>query len=341
MNIRKRPRIIIAYTCGVLAITGAVTSPGFAAAAPSNGVLEHAIQPTERSAASAHWTLARMHSAVSARFVDENPDGGDPPEGRTIRPAGVATGSPDTTLLSSDDIPTPTVDPSTPVPGFSPADHVGVVFFRANGIDQRCTGNAVVSDSGDVVSTAGRCVSATAGKFVTDLAFVPGYNGTAPHGIWPAARVTAQSAWVDNRSVDDDTAFFEVERPATGVPANATLSSTVGASGVRFDGQQDDDDYQVTGYSTDTGSDPNKPISVTSSAEPNPWQNKDYAIEGLEWDARAGVSGSPWVSADADPIVDIQAGMTSFAYKQFTHSSFGPQWTATIRDLYRAAAATA
>lgn len=61
-----------------------------------------------------------------------------------------------------------------------PAAHLGVVFFRANGIDQRCTGNAVVSDSGNVVATSGRCVSALAGKFVSDLVFVPAYNGTAP-----------------------------------------------------------------------------------------------------------------------------------------------------------------
>ena len=173
---------------------------------------------------------------------------------------------------------------------------------------------------------------------MSKLAFVPGYNGTAPHGVWAATVITAQSDWVINRSVDDDTAFFRV-RPTSGqVPAGATLSSTVGASGVRFVGQQDDDDYQVTGYSTDPGSDPNHPVSVESSAEPNPWQNKDYSIEGLEWDARSGVSGSPWVATDADPVVDVQAGMTSFAYQQFTHSSFGPQWTTTIRDLYQTAA---
>ncbi|WP_386273129.1 hypothetical protein [Xanthomonas theicola] len=67
--------------------------------------------------------------------------------------------------------------------------------------------------------------------------------------------------------------------------------------------------------------------------------NKDYAIEGLEWDARSGVSGSPWVSTDEDPVRDVEVGMTSFAYKQFIHSSFGPQWTSAISNLYQTAAA--
>ncbi|MBT1631575.1 hypothetical protein [Curtobacterium flaccumfaciens] len=172
-----------------------------------------------------------------------------------------------------------------------------------------------------------------------DLVFVPGYDGTAPHGTWAATVVTAQSDWVFGRSVDDDAAFFQVQAPSGQEPATATLSSTVGASGVRFTGAEDDDDYQVSGYSTDPGADPNHPVTVSSTAEPNPWANKDYAIEGLEWDARAGVSGSPWTSTDADPIADVQAGITSFAYKQFTHASFGPQWTTTIGNLYRTAAA--
>ncbi|PPT73970.1 trypsin-like serine peptidase [Xanthomonas theicola] len=279
-----------------------------------------------------------MRAAVSASFVDANPDDGDPPQTQNL--AVVLGKNPGAEWkIVTGAVAAPKTDPSVPVPGFSAAGHLGVVFFRANGIDQRCTGNAVVSDSGNVVATSGRCVSALPGTVVSKLVFVPGYNGTAPYGVWAATTITADKDWVVGRAVDYDTAFFQVQAPLALRQSGATLSSTVGASGVLFAGQQDDNEYRATGYNTDPGADANKPVSVTSTAEPNPWMNKDYAIEGLEWDARSGVSGSPWVSTDEDPVRDVEVGMTSFAYKQFIHSSFGPQWTSAISNLYQTAAA--
>lgn len=304
----------------------------------AGAILQHVVPTAKRDASTSHWTLARMQAAVSASFVDANPVDGDPPE---LQNSALASGENRSAGLKvvTGSVPTPKTDPSVPVPGFSPAAHLGVVFFRANGVDQRCTGNAVVSDSGNVVATSGRCVSALPGKFVSDLVFVPAYNGTAPYGVWPATTITADNRWVAERAVDYDTAFFQVQAPTTMKPSGATLSNTVGASGVRFVGQEDDNEYRATGYNTDPGANANTPVSVTSTAEPNPWMNKDYAIEGLEWDARSGVSGSPLVSTEEDPVQDVEVGMISFAYKQFTHASFGPQWTSAIRNLYQTAAA--
>lgn len=158
-----------------------------------------------------------MQAAVSASFVDANPVDGDPPE---LQNSALASGENRSAGLKvvTGSVPTPKTDPSVPVPGFSQAAHLGVVFFRANGIDQRCTGNAVVSDSGNVVATSGRCVSALPGKFVSDLVFVPGYNGTAPYGVWPATTITADNRWVADRAVDYDTAFFQVQAPTTMKP---------------------------------------------------------------------------------------------------------------------------
>ncbi len=305
---------------------------------PLSTIVQHVVPTAQRDASSSYWTLARMQAAVSASFVDDNPADGDPPE---LQNSALVRGkTPGAGLkLVKGAVPTPKTDPSAPVPGFLSAAHLGVVFFRANGVDQRCTGNAVVSDSGNVVATSGRCVSSLTGKFVSHLAFAPAYNGTAPYGVWPATTITADNRWVVERDVGYDTAFFQVQAPTTMKTSGATLSNTVGASGVRFIGQEDDNEYRVTGYNTDPGANANTPVSVTSTAEPNPWMNKDYAIEGLEWDARSGVSGSPWVSTDEDPVQDVEVGMTSFAYKQFTHTSFGPQWTSSIRNLYQTAAA--
>ncbi|MCS4510580.1 trypsin-like serine peptidase [Xylophilus ampelinus] len=320
----------------ILAITGAAASTK-SSKLSAGAIVQHVVPLAERDESTSYWTPARMQAAVSASFVDANPVDGDPPGSENsalVRDENLGAGL----KVVEGAVGTQKTDPSVPVPGFSVADHLGVVFFRANGIDQRCTGNAVVSDSGNVVATSGRCVSALKGEFVSDLVFVPSYNGGAPYGVWAATTITAHNDWVVGRAVDYDTAFFQVEAPVAMKHSGATLSNTVGASGVLFAGQEDDNEYLATGYNTDPGANANAPVRVISSAEPNPWMNKDYAIEGLEWNARSGVSGSPWFSADEDPVKDVQVGMTSFAYKKFTHTSFGPQWTAAIRTLYQAAA---
>ncbi|WP_174775995.1 trypsin-like peptidase domain-containing protein [Clavibacter capsici] len=335
MATRTRSTLTGAATCATLALTlmGAGAATAATPAAPT-GTLRHTISSTETAAAGSAWSPARMHAAVTNSFVDPDPADGNPP---TVAPdsALATTSTIDASVVSG--TASPHVSETTPVPGFAANDHLGVVFFRSGGIDQRCTGNVVVSDSGDLVATAGRCVSAVNGAFVTDLVFVPQYDGTAPRGIWPATAVTVQSQWVTGRQVDFDTAFFQVKAPVSAA-AGTTLSSTVGASGVRFAGQEDDDDYRSTGYALDGGHDGTKPVSVESTVEPNPWMNKDYAIEGIETDLRAGISGSPWVNTD-DDSGDVQRSMTTFAYHQFTHAAFGPQWTATLHATYRAAAA--
>jgi len=335
-----RSTILGTAACAALAV-GLLAGGGPATAASGtvvpdaagSGVLHHAFPTATTASTSTYWTPARMQAATTNAFVDPDPVDGDPPVGTSD--AAVAS-------LRTSAVTAPTTIPGfheeTPVPGFSPDDHLGVVFFRSGGVDQRCTGNVVTSVSGDLVATAGRCVSALAGQFVSELAFVPQYDGTAPRGVWGAVAVSAPARWVTGREVAFDSAFFQVAAPA-GSAAGATLSSTVGASGVSFTGAKDDDDFRTTGYPLDGGHDGTQVVAVESGAEPNPWMNRDDAIEGLEIESRAGISGSPWVAVDDEPVLDVQRGMTSFAYHRFTHSAFGPQWTAALHATYLAAAA--
>ena len=319
-------------TAGMLAGPGVAIAAPRPVAGPSSGILHHTIPADSAAAAAAAWTPARMHAATTNRFVDEDPADGDPPATATDTSAALDTSAVVAPGAVAD------LDETTAVPGFAAADHLGVVFFRSGGVDQRCTGNAVVSRSGDLVATSGRCVSALEDAFVSELVFVPGYDGTAPEGVWAATAVTVQSRWVTDRAVDFDSAFFQVQAPA-GAAAGATLSSTVGASGVLFAGQEDDDEYRASGYALDGGHDGTRVVDVVGTVEPNPWANKDYAIEGIGTELRAGISGSPW-RATEDGSGDVQRGMTTFAYHRFTHVAFGPQWTSTLHDTYRAAAAS-
>ncbi|MDO4055186.1 hypothetical protein QKG43_16095, partial [Clavibacter michiganensis] len=162
-----------------LTLMGAGAATAATTAEPT-GTLRHTISSTETAAAGSTWSRARMHAAVTNSFVDPDPADGNPPADDQDS-ALTATSTSD----ASPGAASPHVSETTPVPGFTANDHLGVVFFRSRGIDQRCTGNVVVSDSGNLVATAGRCVSAIKDAFVTDLVFVPQYDGTAPKGIWP------------------------------------------------------------------------------------------------------------------------------------------------------------
>lgn len=339
-----RSTLLGTAACAALAVSmlagggPATAAPDAATALPAaaaNSVLHGSIAPQATAASSTYWTPARMAAAKSNAFVDPDPADGDAP--------GAASDDAAATVTTARVVAPRAVtglDEASPVRGFAPVDHLGVVFFRSGGVDQRCTGNVVTSVSGDLVATAGRCVSALAGQFVSQLAFVPQFDGTAPHGVWAATAVSAAPQWVTGRQVAFDTAFFQVTAPA-GAPAGATLSSTVGASGVSFVGTVDDEQMRSTGYPLDGGHDGTQVVSVESGTEPNPWMDRDDAIEGLQTESRAGISGSPWVSVDDEPVLDVQRGMTSFAYHQFTHSAFGPEWTGALHALYRSAASAA
>ncbi|MFT2712101.1 hypothetical protein [Clavibacter sp. Sh2036] len=340
MALATRSTILGTAACAALAVgmlagggAGAATAATVVPGTVGSGVLQQSVARGSTASTSTYWTPARMQAAKSNAFVDPDPADGDGPGAAPDSAVASRAGSAVTAPTGI-----PGFDESQPVPGFAPQDHLGVVFFRSGGVDQRCTGNVVASVSGDLVATAGRCVSALAGQFVSQLAFVPQYDGTAPHGVWGAVAVSAPARWVTGREVAFDSAFFQVKAPA-GAAAGATLSSTVGASGVSFTGAKDDDDFRSTGYPLDGGHDGTKAVSVESGAEPNPWMNRDDAIEGLQIESRAGISGSPWVSTDDAPVRDVQRGMTSFAYQHFTHSAFGPQWKADLHATYLAAAA--
>ena len=54
----------------------------------------------------------------------------------------------------------------------------GKVFFSIGRSNYVCSGTATNSTNGDVVTTAGHCVS-DGGTFVTNFAFVPAYNNGA------------------------------------------------------------------------------------------------------------------------------------------------------------------
>ncbi|MBD5380866.1 trypsin-like serine peptidase [Clavibacter sepedonicus] len=108
-----------------------------------------------------------------------------------------------------------------------PVSHIGIVAYVVDGKEFSCTGNAVESENGLTVATAGHC--AFPGKDPSKMVFVPGYMKGQPYTVWPVTSVTLAAGWRETLDPSRDTAFLTV-----GSPDGRTLTEAVGASPVEF-----------------------------------------------------------------------------------------------------------
>ncbi len=96
------------------------------------------------------------------------------------------------------------------------APEVGALFTTSGGrLDSHfCTASVIDSPNGDLLITAAHCVSGIS----SSVAFVPGYDGQAPYGVWIVKRVYVDSSWSSSSDPDDDVAFLQVSQPGSNVP---------------------------------------------------------------------------------------------------------------------------
>jgi V8-like Glu-specific endopeptidase len=97
------------------------------------------------------------------------------------------------------------------------APAVGALFTisGAGGLGSHfCTASVVDSPDGDLLITAAHCVSGTS----RSIAFVPGYDGEAPYGVWTVTRVYVDASWSASSDPDDDVAFLRVSQPGSSTP---------------------------------------------------------------------------------------------------------------------------
>ena len=92
---------------------------------------------------------------------------------------------------------------------------VGALFAVSGGRLRThfCTASVIDSPAGDVIVTAAHCVQGYSDTSPAGLAFVPGYNGTAPDGVWAVTRIFVDRAWASTADPDDDVAFLTVAQP--------------------------------------------------------------------------------------------------------------------------------
>jgi V8-like Glu-specific endopeptidase len=208
----------------------------------------------------------------------------------------------------------------------------GRVFFTYDGRTASCSGNAVSSDNGSTVLTAGHCVK-MGGTWHTDWIFVPGYdNGEAPYGEWTAAATLTTPQWEATEDIN-----FDVGAAVVNPLDGAELTDVVGGQGLAFN----------TGYDIDMwafGFPAADPYDGTALIHCSGRAYKDFLLSsdhGLTCDMTGGASGGPWfTSFDATTGLGLQSSVNSFKYVFMPDAMFGPYFGAEAQALYEEAQAS-
>ncbi|TFC82434.1 hypothetical protein E3T28_06695 [Cryobacterium sinapicolor] len=316
---RIRSGALAALAISGLFVTGGLVASGSAGAfaATQSTDVERWVVPETRQGGE-YWTAERMMAATP----------GDVLVGDNVTSVGrseVEVGQEKkVTKQSRNPKVTPTATQQTPV------DHIGKVFFTLGGSDYVCSGNAISAANESTVATAGHCVNEGPGAFASRLVFVPAYeNGTAPFGQWNATELYAPTQWTSGGDITYDTGFAIVSSPT-----DASLSDTVGASGVAFnDGRGLT--YAAFGYPAAAPFTGNTLQSCSGTATDDPYAQSES--QGIPCDMTGGSSGGPWFIGSGS--AGYQNSVNSFGYNNVANTMFGPYWGSVIESAYDAAAA--
>ncbi|MFC4395675.1 trypsin-like serine peptidase [Arthrobacter sedimenti] len=309
-------------TLSAAAVLALASAGGAAAApAPSDGKPTPSVASVTVDAGGSadYWTPERMQSAVP----------GDTLAGKALERGNrssallVEKGKPATTKGTKGK---PTIAKSE-----NPVSHIGKVFFTMGTTNYVCSGNAVSSDNGSTVATAGHCVNES-GAYATNFVFVPAYeNGNAPYGKWAAKALYAPSQWVSNGDMTYDTGFAVVNPDAKG----HLLTDVVGGSGVAFN-EARGLTYTSYGYPAASPFNGETLYSCTGTASADP-NNPQFGTQGIPCDMTGGSSGGPWfIGIGSD---GVQNSINSYGYNR-NPVMYGPYWGSVIESTYAHAAAS-
>ena len=322
---------------GVLVAVGALVAAALhtgpaTAASPSVPAHQAATTAAEQQRIVDFWTPERMRNATPLDLLAVTPDQATPTasvdrgEPRTVPPTRPA----DTPGTS--DAPDTLAFPEGGGPWTGGGDVVttsGRVFFTYQGRTASCSGNAVTSENGSTVITAGHCVKLD-GAWHTDWVFVPGYHdGERPYGTWTAAELLATPQWVASEDINYDIGAAVVN-PLDG----QRLTDVVGGQGLAFGAGYNVDMYAF-GFPAADPYDGEQLIYCSGTAYRDFLLTSDH---GLACDMTGGSSGGPWFTKfDEATGTGLQASVNSFGYVFLPDQMYGPYFGAEAEDLYQTA----
>jgi V8-like Glu-specific endopeptidase len=313
-------------TLSAAAVLALASAGGASAApAPSDGKATPSVASVTVDARGAadYWTPERMQGAVPGDTLAAKAF----ERGNRSSVLSVEKGKPSTTKGTKGK---PTIAKSE-----NPVSHIGKVFFTIGTTNYVCSGNAVASDNGSTVATAGHCVNES-GAYVTNFVFVPEYeNGNAPYGKWAAKALYAPTQWVSNGDMTYDTGFAVVNPDSDG----ALLTDVVGGSGTAFN-QAYGLTYKAYGYPQASPFNGTSLWSCTGKATKDT-NNPQFGTQGIPCDMTGGSSGGPWfIQTDSTTGSDgVQNSINSYGYNG-SAVMYGPYWGSVIEATYTNAAAS-
>jgi hypothetical protein len=258
-----------------------------------------ATSKVEQQAVVDYWTPARMKSAIPV---------GKQRDAQKGKPGGGTSGG--------------TAVQETAQPRF------GKVFFTEGNSNFVCSGTATTSGNGDVVTTAGHCVNAGPGAFVTNFAFVPAYaNGQAPFGTWTAQTLLTTEQWRTAGDFDYDVGFAVMNENA----ANRSLTEVVTGYPISFN-QARGLAYKAYGYPAARPFDGQTLWSCSGTVVQDTFGGS--TDQGLACNMTGGSSGGGWIANGSLNSV------TSFGYTKIKNVLWGPYFGSDIQATYNAAAST-
>lgn len=316
---------------GVLLIAGATLAAGIqpitATAAPAGRAAAHtaAASAAEHQKVRDFWTPERMRSATPLDLLP----GAAPGARRMPRAQG-----PLSTVVPT----TPRADvKANPQPGGAwtgggaVVKTSGRVFFTMGDRTASCSGDAVTSQNGSTVITAGHCVKYQ-GAWHTKWTFVPAYHdGQAPYGTWSASKTASTPQWVASEDINYDVGTAVVA-PLDG----KRLADVVGAQGLQFNGAYNQEMYAF-GFPAAAPYD-GKQLSYCSGKTAKDFLfSKDH---GLACNMTGGSSGGPWFASFSEATgTGLQASVNSFGYTFLPNRMFGPFFGDEVKSLYEQSAA--
>lgn len=206
----------------------------------------------------------------------------------------------------------------------------GRVFFKLDGKDSSCSGDAVTSKNKSVVVTAGHCVKYQ-GSFHKKWIFVPGYHdGKRPYGTWTAKKLLTTPQWKKSEDLN-----YDVGMAVVGSRGGKKLTNAVGGQGIAFNQPRGKKTYAF-GYPAETPYDGEKLIYCNGTAFNEPLgQSND---QGLNCTQTGGASGGPWFTKfSKSKGTGLQNSVNSFKYSFYPGWMFGPYFGKEAASLYRRA----
>ena len=330
--------LVRASSAGALALASSVVlalGGGSAAAVEVSGtggaatLLSTADDAAQR-AATDYWTPERMAAAQPADRVVAGGEVPAPaagtPSTRSTLAAGDALPVGRATRSTSGTAPESTVTTGTPWGGPAQvAKKVGRLFFTQGRADYECSASSVASPAGDVVVTAGHCLTEN-GVASTNVVFVPGLTGAgAPHGSFPATRLFTTAQWRDGDQSTAAALNYDVGFAVVRSVGGRSLADTVGSFAIDFTPALDR--VTVLGYPGRSAKADGTTLQfctgprftdVTSSNDPTTDRATLCSMAG-------GSSGGPWLSG-LDPAAGTGTvtSVVSFSYDRAPEVLYGP-----------------